>query len=225
MPGVQNPTSVHMPAARREALAELILRHDLLLLEDDAFGHTGVQQLAAVSALAPENSILICGLSKILYAGLRSAYVVATGRYRRLLSRAILNTIWMTPTLNAAIIAECITSGAVERMMAHKLREAVRRNLLAAQKLAGCSYRGLPAGYFVWLQLPQPWTGPDFEAACRESGVTLFNAEKFAVGGVAAPAAVRLSLTGPGTLAELEKGLDLIVKLLQEDYQPCHPIM
>lgn len=224
MPGVQNPTAIHIPQARREQLAHMILVHRLLLLEDDAYAHTGPERPLAISAMVPDNSIFIAGLSKILYAGLRSAYVVTGNRYRDLLVRAILNTLWMAPTLNAAIIAECINSGAIEKTIAVKRKEAVRRNRLVSEKLAGFAYKGIPAGYFVWLELPHPWTGFDFEVRSRQVGVNLFSAEKFAVGGSVPPGAVRISLSGADTPATLERGLDLVSTLLREPFNPAPPI-
>ena len=224
MPGVQNPTAIHIPKARCEQLADMILRHKLLLLEDDVYGHTCSEQLPAISVLAPDNSIFIAGLSKILYAGLRSAYVVAAKRYRELLIKAILNTLWMSPTLNAAIIAECITSGTIEKTIATKRKEAVRRNKLAYEKLAGFQYTGMPAGYFIWLLLPQPWTGLDFEIRSRQLGVNIFGAEKFVVGGIVPPSAVRISLSGPDTQEQLAKGMELVSRLLHENYNPAPPI-
>jgi len=224
MPGVHNPTAVHIPEKRREQLAEMILRHRLLLLEDDVYGHTASAQTKALAALAPDNSIYIAGLSKILYAGLRSAYVVAGDKHRDLLIKAILNTLWMAPTLNAAIIAECIHSGAMERAIAAKQKEAVCRNKLVSEKLAGCTYASLPAGYFIWLPLPECRTGIDFETRCRGLGVNLFSAEKFAAGGVVPPAAVRVSLSGPETQVELSRGLDVVSRLLHEQDSPDPPI-
>lgn len=224
MPGVQNPTAIHMPAKRRERLAEEILRHGLLLLEDDVYGHTCPNRPPALSTLVPEKSIYIAGLSKILYAGLRAAYVVAADPYRNYLVRAILNTIWMAPPLNAAIIAECIDTGLMNTMLSVKMKEAAARNALAAEKLHGFEYRGLSAGYFIWLQLPEPWTGQELESRARLLGLNLFSAEKFAVGGIAAPAAVRISLTGPESRDDLARGLDVLARLLAEHYEPT-PIL
>lgn len=224
MPGVHNPTAVHIPEKRREQLAEMILRHRLLLMEDDVYGHTGCLQTKAISTLAPDNSIYIAGLSKILYAGLRSAYVVAGDKYRDLLIKAILNTLWMAPTLNAAVIAECIHSGSMEKAIAAKQQEAVCRNKLVSENLAGCNYAGLPAGYFIWLWLPKPWTGLDFEIRCRQLGVNIFSADKFAVGGSVPPSAVRVSLSGPSSQAQLSRGLELIAMLLHENSNRDVPI-
>jgi DNA-binding transcriptional MocR family regulator len=225
MPGVQNPTAVHMPAQRREALAQMIKRHGLLLLEDDVYAHTCPETVPAIATWVPEQSILIAGLSKILFAGLRSAYVVASTAYHSLLARAVLNTIWMAPPLNAAIIAECITSGLVEQTLAKKMKEAARRNGLAREILSGCRYRGMDTGYFIWLALPEPWTGSEFEARCRQMGVNIFSAEKFAVSGSAAPAAARISLTGTTNREELTRGLSLVAKLLRENGVPYAPII
>jgi DNA-binding transcriptional MocR family regulator len=48
----------------RQAIAELIARHRLLLIEDDVYWYTADAPLPALSALVPEHGIFVAGLSK-----------------------------------------------------------------------------------------------------------------------------------------------------------------
>jgi DNA-binding transcriptional MocR family regulator len=102
----------------------------------------------------------------------------------------------------------------VERIIAAKAKEAAARNALALKKLAPYALRSRPEGFFVWLSLPTEWTGREMELASRMAGVRVFSAERFAVGGRAAEAAIRISLTGPETREELSRGLDLVAGVL-----------
>jgi len=133
---------------------------------------------------------------------------------REALENAVLGTVWMASPLNAALVTAVVTSGAVERVVAAKAKEANARGELAVKKLAPHVLRTRPGAFFSWLSLPPGWTGREMELASRMAGVRVFSAERFAVGGRAAEAAVRLSLTGPETRKELSRGLDLVAEVL-----------
>jgi DNA-binding transcriptional MocR family regulator len=213
MPEFQNPTTLSLPEERRERIARLVERRDLILMEDDAYGHTGKRR-AAISSRLRDHGIYIGGTSKVFGAGLRISFVVSPKRFLGPLEQAILSTVWMASPLNAALVSSVITSGEVESIIRAKNEESRRRTALTLRKLAPWPVRARPAGFFIWLELPAGWTGREFELAAREMGVRLFGAEKFAVGGIAAPPAARVSLTGPETYSELSKGLDVLAGIL-----------
>jgi DNA-binding transcriptional MocR family regulator len=86
---------------------------------------------------------------------------------------------------------------------------------MAAERLAGYKYQGHETGFFLWLHLPEPWSGAALELRAREAGVNLFGAERFSVGHEPVPAAVRISLSGPQSLQDLAKGLDVVRRILE----------
>ena len=225
MPGFQNPTTVTMSGKRRDAVAEVALRHNLLLVEDDAYALTREESLQPVSARMPESAVTILGVSKAFAAGLRVAFAVVPRRFRGVITEAVLNTVWMAPALGGALVAEWISDGTADRVIAAKRAEAARRVALAREMLPGGTFAGADSGYYIWLSLPAPWTGKDFEARGREAGINIFCAEKFAVGGTPAPAAVRVSLTGTESMAELKRGLTVISELLSGTYPEVAPVM
>ncbi|MBK8005723.1 MAG: aminotransferase class I/II-fold pyridoxal phosphate-dependent enzyme [Gemmatimonadetes bacterium] len=75
VPTFQNPTTATASAARRAAIAEVVRRRGITLIEDD--GHAALLSpgLAPVSALVPERAFYVAGLSKAVSPGLRTAYV------------------------------------------------------------------------------------------------------------------------------------------------------
>ena len=224
MPGVQNPTGASLPPDRRRELVKIIEEQHLLLIEDDAYGYAVRERQPALSSAVPDNSIYIAGLSKILFAGLRCAYVATGSRLRSLLAGAVLNTMWMAPTLTAAILSSCIDDGTVDRIMTLKLREAEARNLLARTDLGLPEEQEGDQRFFLWHELPEPWTGRAFEEMARTRGVNVFCAEKFAVGGDPVKAAVRFSLSGPETREELAAGLKSIAEILRSGPSPTNGV-
>jgi len=105
-----------------------------------------------------------------------------------------------------------------------KRAEAAKRMAVARETLPSGSFHGQPSGFFIWLSLPEPWTGADFEAKARELGINLFCAEKFVVGDAEAPRAARLSLTGARSSEELRKGLETVSDLMAGEYPETVPL-
>lgn len=227
IPGLHNPTTLSMPLARRQAIAAMAERHDLAVVEDAAYDLTAfdppaplsgaaapAEVIPPVAALIPDRCVYVAGVSKAMAAGLRVAFAIAPGRCRARMAEAVLHTMWMTPPLNAALVAQWIADGTADRTLRAKHAEAAHRNMVARAALGGLSFASLPAGYFIWLHLPAPWTGASFEASARGHGINLFGAERFVVGDTPAPAAARVSLTGTPDRAALGRALGVLVDIL-----------
>lgn len=225
MPSMQNPTTASMSLKRREEIAEIVQRSNLILIEDDVYSFANQSHPQAIASLIPENSIYIAGISKAFYAGLRVAFVAAPEQFRYKIAKAVLNTIWMAPPLNAAIVSECIKDGTADRIISLKLKEISKRVMVTKDKLSVYSFRGTSNSLFIWLNTPEGWTGKEFELTAREIGVNVFCADKFAVGGAAAPSAIRISLTGAETIEELNEGLNGLDKLLSDEYVTLGPVL
>lgn len=135
------------------------------------------------------------------------------------MEKGLLNTSWMASPITAEMVARLIETGKSDAVLMDKRAEAHRRNDLALKKLSQYNVSSRPCGFFQWLMLPDGWQGRDFEICAREAGVQVFCAEKFAVGSCRFPSAIRISLSGPDTVEELEKGLDILKSLLSKGYE------
>lgn len=213
MPEVQNPTTVALSEGRRDAIADIVLRHGLVLLEDDAYADTREERRPALGSRIPDNAIFFGGISKMFGAGLRISFLALPRRFAGPIERALLATVWMASPLTAMLVAHVMESGAAERIIEAKRIEARRRAALAIASLSSASFHCPSAGFFGWLELPSGWTGRSFEVEARAKGLRLFCAEKFAVGD-RSPAAVRLSLSGPETIEDLERGMGIVAGIL-----------
>ncbi|HID02880.1 MAG TPA: PLP-dependent aminotransferase family protein, partial [Desulfobacterales bacterium] len=206
MPGVQNPTTVTLLESRRQALAKVVRKHGLIVIEDDAYDLTRPGIIPPVSTLVPDSGIYIAGISKALAAGLRVSFVVVPKTLRMPVRDAILNTTWMTPPLNVELVSMWIKDGVVDKVINQKRQEATKRFELAGNILHNYNFAGIKTGFFIWLALPNSWSGIVFEQRMRELGVNVFGAEKFTVGDASAPAAARISLTGTKSIDKLIEG-------------------
>ncbi|SNT03576.1 transcriptional regulator, GntR family [Anaerovirgula multivorans] len=225
MPNMQNPTTSSMSMKRKKEIANIVEGYNLTLLEDDIYSFTNQSSMQAIASLIPENSIYIAGVSKAFYAGLRIAYVVVPKRFRYKVAQAVVNTIWMAPTLNAAIVSECIRDGTADKIISWKLEEISKRFEVAKEKLSNYCFSGNNNNFYIWLKLPNYWSGKEIELAARERGINIFSADKFAVGGEVAPSAIRISLSGTETIEELSKGLDILERILSNEYITLDPIL
>ncbi|WP_020586133.1 PLP-dependent aminotransferase family protein [Desulfobacter curvatus] len=216
MPGMNNPTTVFMPPERRDEIAAVIQRYRLFLIEDDPYAlmHP-LHPTAPVSARVPEQGIFIANVSKAFGAGLRVAFLSAPGPLRAGLSEAVLSTVWMASPITTELACSWIMDGTADATVEAKCKESKRRYAAAAERLSGYVYQGHETGFFIWLHLPKPWSGAALELRAREAGVNLFGSERFSVGHEPVPAAVRLSLSGPATLEDLDKGLDTICRIIE----------
>lgn len=194
VPTIQNPTTATMPPARRAAVAAVLRRHALPVIEDDAYGALPHSPLAPLAALVPDLAWYLATLSKSLMPGLRIAYLVAPDEPRAARARAGLRaTAQMAPPLSAAIATRWIRDGT-----AHAIRDTVRAESTARQDLARRllppgSFDAHPQGHHLWLRLPAPWTAAAFAGEVRRSGLAVVPDTAFATG---APDgnALRLSL-------------------------------
>jgi len=216
IPGVHNPTTLTMPPARREAVADLARKHDLILIEDDAYALTVPDRLPPVASMAPERTAFVAGLSKSVAAGLRIAFLAAPRPFLQPLAQSVLNTIWMAPPLNAELAAAWIGNKTADRVIETKRAEAARRYMLACNAFEGLRFRGKSGSFYLWLDLPAPWTGQAFENRARQLGVNTFGAQKFAVGETPPPRAARISLTGENDPERFKTGLAILAGILRE---------
>lgn len=214
MPVCHNPTTVKMSAGRRDEIARLARDRNLVVIEDDAYALSCPDDYGPLALRYPEGTVYLAGASKVFWPGLRVCFAAAPKNLRPGLVEAVLNTVWMAPGLNAELAAHWIMTGEADRVMAAKRAESERRINLARTILPPGSFDCQPTGYFIWLKPPPPWTGLEFENRARLAGVNVFCAEKFAVGGAPAPAAVRIALSGPAGDKDLIRGLEILADLL-----------
>ncbi|MRH41396.1 aminotransferase class I/II-fold pyridoxal phosphate-dependent enzyme [Aquibacillus halophilus] len=223
MPEVQNPTSYSMSEDVREKIAGIITRYNLILIEDDAYNYLGNKDSVPLSAYVPSNSIYIGGTSKLLGPGFRISFVKVAKPYLNSMRKGLLNTSWMASPITAELASHLIITGKSETIKELKRTEARKRNKMAIQILSSYDVSSRECGFYQWITLPTGWTGRQFEMVAKEAGVQVFCAEKFAVGANEVPPAIRISLSGPETREELEKGLLLIKEVLQKGFDYEEP--
>ncbi|NQY94414.1 MAG: PLP-dependent aminotransferase family protein [Campylobacteraceae bacterium] len=79
IPNFQNPSSISYSNKKRKKLAQLAIKYDLIIIEDDPYGFLNFKdkQYHKIFDLAPKNTIYLGSFSKILVPSLRLGFIMA----------------------------------------------------------------------------------------------------------------------------------------------------
>jgi DNA-binding transcriptional MocR family regulator len=173
-PCMQNPTAVSMDACRREAIAAVARRHNLLIIEDDVYGALGDEPPLATAL--PERCLLISSLSKTVAPGLRMGFIAGPEAWLSRVDPEAQATSWAMSPLCLNIACDWIEDGTAARRLTWQ-REQVMRRWRLAQKLLGST--GKTASPHVWLTPPERL---DLLRLCNGAGIQAAQAGAFSVG-------------------------------------------
>ncbi len=215
-PALQNPTAAVLPAERRVAIAEIARAHDLAIVVDDVQAGMLDDSGPSFASLAPELTITIGGVSKLLVPGLRTAFVAAARARVARLAEVVWATTWVASPIGAELAAGWIEDGTADRLVAARREEMRVRERLARQVLRGLAIRMQPGAHHVWLELPGGRDAGDVAAQLLRAGVVVSPAERFLAAPGPAPQALRVSLSGPRDLPSLRRGLEAIAALVAD---------
>ena len=208
-PVLHNPTGISMPAARRRAVAEVIARRGLHVIEDDIYGMLAPEAPPLVTELSTSWSY-VTSLSKSVVAGVRVGFLAASGDAVTRAARAIWATTVAASPLTTEIACGLIADGTADRIVVWKREEMRTRQQLARQILPGLPSTIHPASPHVWWPLPRPWRAADFVGAARGRGIVLGPTDGFLGQPGATPRAVRLCLGPPATRDRLRRALETL---------------
>lgn len=214
-PTVQTPTTATMSEHRRKEICRIARLHDLVVIEDDVFGHLPMTRPAPLAAFAPERTILVTGLSKSAAPGLRVGYVHAPERLIASVRTAVGLSSWMPPPLMLEVASRWITDGTADDLNARQRAHAERRLAMARDVLSGHDFKpDMQQAMHLWLSLPDRWSAEAFVIAAEQAGVLLQPASRFLASSALPPAAVRLCLSHEASNARVAEGLSILASLL-----------
>lgn len=209
-PTVQNPTAAVMPPERRRQIAELVKKHDLILIEDDIYAFMPVKASTPITARVPDRGFYVTGTSKTIGTAIRVGYIVAPPAAVHELAATVHATTWMPAPFMAEIASMWMMDGTANRIIDTHRHEARKRQEIAARVLSGFAYRSHESAFHLWLALPKPWRHEDFIRECLNRNVAVNSSQNFVIGRAAPPEAVRICLGGFRTAGSLERGLEAL---------------
>jgi DNA-binding transcriptional MocR family regulator len=198
-PTLHNPTTVTMPDDRRRQIAQVVERCDLLLIEDDIYGHLPSSRPLPITAHVPHRSVLVSGLSKCVAPGLRLGYIVAPLDRVHAITTALHDLLVAASPLPAGLFTHWLAEGLADEILRRIRAEIARRHEIAGDLLGMAPPDGSP---HLWLPLPPAWTAERLVEEAARIGVHLPRSDVFAVGRTPPPKAVRVAL---GSVADEER--------------------
>jgi DNA-binding transcriptional MocR family regulator len=219
-PSVHNPTTALMSQARREEIATIARKHELVLIEDDASAPALTDRPPPIATLAPEHVCYITSISKAISPAFRLGYIASSPPLiERLLNTFHAYALAVSPLI-AEVVSLMIGNGAAERIARRNVAELKRWREIAEAELAGHDVRTRDGAFFLWLMLPEQWAADEFAAAANRQGVSVIPVESFATQRGSNVQAVRASVNPASNPDVLRRGLRTLVGLLQTRPRP-----
>jgi DNA-binding transcriptional MocR family regulator len=137
---------------RRQALAEVVRRHQLLVIEDDVYG--ALTDSPPLYPLLEGRGILISSLSKTVAAGLRLGWIAARPGLLEQIDPHAQATHWPVSPLNLHIACQWIADGTAARRLAWQRQEIGERWRLARAILGDHLVAGAVPSPHAWVATP-----------------------------------------------------------------------
>jgi DNA-binding transcriptional MocR family regulator len=213
-PTLHNPTTITIPTDRRLAISQIINKHGLPLIEDDAYGFIPAKAPAPLAVSSPDLTWHIGGLAKCIGAGLRLAYTVTPSAKHTLALGQSLRAITVMPSPISMALATCwIEDGTADHIRRFIRSETGIRQKMAAKALDGLDFKAAENAFNIWLRLPEGSGRADVIASMAGRHIGIIPSDTFTVNGKA-DEYVRLCLGGTINRDRLQSSLHYMAHLL-----------
>lgn len=223
MATINNPTGTVLPLDRRLEIVDIARAHDLVIIEDDAYGFLEEEPLPNFFRLAPERGFYIYSFSKPLLPGIKISYILAPSSFDVAMRRALDLTVTNIPVLYAQVLNTYISSGRLEELIRSKRQEGRRRQEKARALLRDQIVLGHVNGWHLWVRLGTsslglgaasgPGSALELAERLASVGVLVSAGDAYAVG-PAPYAAIRIAMGGEREWARVEEGLRRVLRSL-----------
>ncbi|MCY4050618.1 MAG: PLP-dependent aminotransferase family protein [Gammaproteobacteria bacterium] len=195
IPTVHNPLGSVMGEALRRSIVEVARRHGLLIIEDGAYDFLETSPPPSFVQLAPERTVYVGGVSKILATGLRVGYIVAPPDLASSIRMAIRATTWNTPAVLTSLVTHWIADGTIHDFEVTRRNAGMKGQAICKEFLQGYAISAHPNASFAWLWLPNGKRAEPIVARLAELGIAVSSAEPYTVGH-GTPNALRIAFGG-----------------------------
>ncbi len=179
IPTFHNPTGITMTAERRRAIVDVARERDIAIVEDDCYGDLRFEgnHVPSIWSLAPERTVLIGSLSKVLSPALRLGYLIAPAdTVGEFLARKLDGgTDMLASALAGAFFVDAghdHLSGLLEGLLDKRdgFIEAVGAHC------PGASVVRVPeGGFYLWLRFAQSVSSAELLELALDRGVNFFS--------------------------------------------------
>ncbi|MCI2811083.1 aminotransferase-like domain-containing protein [Eoetvoesiella caeni] len=176
----QNPLGSLMSDEKKQALVEMLARHEVPLIEDDVYGelYFGNKRPALAKSFDRTGIVMHCSsFSKSLAPGYRVGWA-APGRYMRTVARRKLTTTLACPVPTQMALAHYLEKGGYDKHL-RRLRKALQtQQTVFAQAIGHYFPIGTRAtrpagGYFLWVEMPDGVNALEIHRQALSHGISV----------------------------------------------------
>lgn len=224
LPDMTLPQGGVMDAPRRAEIAGLAAFHDVMVIENDAYGALLPNGPAPISALVPERSVYLTTFTKCTVAGLRAGYMVGPMHLQPALLSRLLAVSWAATPLVCEIAAGWVRDGTAAELAQWQRERLAERAEMVSAVLGPHGVQGHAGGLHYWLPLPEGWSADDFVRRARDQDIALAPAAPFLTAQSPALEAVRISVGGEPDAARFRGALDQLAAVLRGGSEGGYPV-
>ncbi|RQO81578.1 PLP-dependent aminotransferase family protein [Acidovorax sp. FJL06] len=186
MPTFQNPVGALAPEPHKQAMAELLARYQVPLIEDDVYGdlYAGAHKPRPIKAFDKQGWVIHCAsFSKSLAPGYRVGWAAA-GRWTRAVERLKVMSSLSASVPPQAAISDYLAQGGYDLHL-RRLRQtlALQRDVMmdaiAESFPPGTRVTRPQGGYFLWLELAPHIDAIALMRQALQAGVSLMPGQLF----------------------------------------------
>lgn len=223
MPTLHNPTTATAGLARRKEIVRIARAHNVLIVEDDAYGFLVEPRATPYCQLARDITIYLTSLSKSIAPTLRVGFMAVPPRLHKAMRASTRATTAMVSPLLLELTTHLINSGAGQEAIRFQTAAARKRQQLAASILGQAG--SAPTSMHYWLRLPSDMRSAVFVADALARGVAVTPGDAFTVVSGRDPGGVRLCLCSESSQARVEQALSTLAQLMHADHGASLPIV
>lgn len=223
VPTFQNPTGRTLPIERRQALAQLLTRHEIVLVEDDPYSELSYEgePVPAVMGMDTTGQAMYLGsFSKLIAPGLRVGFAVARSDIFRKLVLGKQTTDTHASLLAQALVHEFCSRGYLEEHLkriramydAQRLKMKEMIELYMPKNIQWSQPEG---GMFFWGVLPEGVDAKKLMAeAIQEKRVAFIAGDSFFADGTGQNT-LRLNFSN-SSVEQIEKGIKALAEVFKK---------
>jgi DNA-binding transcriptional MocR family regulator len=215
MPTLHNPTTATASVARRKEIAAIAKAHNVLIVEDDAYGFLLEPRATPYFELARDITVYLTSLSKSIAPALRVGFMAVPPRLHKAMRAAMRATTTMVSPILLELTSHMINSGAGREAIKTQRVAAAKRQKLAAAILG--PEGSAPTSMHYWLRLPSDLRNAVFVADALSNGVAVTPGDAFVVTPGQDPGGVRICLCAEPDQQRVETALRTLARLVQAD--------
>ncbi len=175
-----NPLGCAMPDSQKQTLMDLLVRHDLPLIEDDIYGEMGFdsRRPKSLKSFDRDGRVLLCSsISKTLDPGMRIGWISA-GRYQERVEHLKLVSSMATATLPQMALAQYLEQGGFDRHLGSLRTQYKNRRDLIIQSVAetfpdGTRVTRPEGGIVIWIELPDKVDAMTLYRQAQQEGISI----------------------------------------------------